>query len=103
MDSSLPQFDKLMTRLIIEKCKTRAAISCRFPDDLRHKIKLDLAELKKRFSVKSDAGIALVLEIDSLEIIVHGYGELLFKTIDPAKLDRIEKIAHKIYKAGLDF
>lgn len=103
MDSSLSGFEKLMDQLIIEKCKTRAAISCKFPDNLRYKIHLDLKELKKKFPVKSDAGIALVLEIDGFDIIVHSYGELVFKTTVIEKIPLLKNIAHKIYKAGLNF
>ncbi len=91
----------ILDQLVIEKCKTRAAISCKFPEELRHKIQLDLGILKKKFPVKSDAGIALVIGLEGLEVIVHRYGELVFKTTDTNQIPLIRKIADKIYKVSL--
>ena len=87
-------------------CSSKASYSCKLhPSMLKHAKRkmLDLENIKQHCHVKSDAGIALVLFVEPFEIIVHGYGELLFKTTDPGQISLIKKIADKIYKAGLDF
>jgi hypothetical protein len=64
---------------------------------------LNMANIKENFTVVSDAGIALVLDIEHIEVIVHGYGDLVFKlgknTISKTKL---KELAKKIYKVGLN-
>lgn len=77
------------------KCKTRAGYSAK----LKKKQKLELTEIKKQFEVILETPILLVVREEGLEIIVHGYGELLFKKGDDVSL--MEKIAKKIYSAGI--
>ncbi len=76
----------------IKKCKTRAAYSAK---PLKN-IKLDLARIKTKFPVVMETPILLVIKVDEVEIIVHSYGELIFKTTK--NIDRLEKIAEKIYQ-----
>ncbi len=77
------------------KCKTKAAFSAK----LRKPGKLDLDKLKRQFEVVLETPILLVLKVEGLEVIVHGYGELLFKNC--SDMSAMEKIAEKIYKIGL--
>ncbi len=62
---------------------------------------LDLNNLKKKFKVISDAGIALVIKVDGYEVIVHGYGELVFKAGKDVKEETLKKIAKDIYSVAL--
>lgn len=62
---------------------------------------LNINNIKKYFKVISDAGIALVIEADGIEVIVHGYGELVFKAGKDVKEETLKKIAKDIYSAAL--
>jgi len=77
----------------ITECKTKRGFS------VKHKrnLKMDLEGVKKRFKVKLDASILVVVDYEG-EIIVHGFGELLFK--DLKDKGRIQAIADEIYQAG---
>lgn len=77
------------------KCKTRAGYSAQ----LKKKQKLDLNKIKKKFEVILETPILLVVREEGIEIIVHGYGELLFKKGDDVSL--MEGIARRIYSVGL--
>ena len=79
----------------VQKCKTRAGYSAK----LVKQGKLDLAALRAKFDVVMDTPVLLVLSVDDIEVIVHGYGELLFKKCDDIELAR--KIAEKIYGVGV--
>ncbi len=80
---------------ILAKCKTKAAFSAK----LKKPGKLDLAKIKKSFETILETPILLVIKEQGIEIIVHGYGELMFKNCDDTKL--MERIAKKIYGVGL--
>lgn len=80
----------------LAKCKTKAAYSAK----LKKKGKLDLDKIKKKFEVILETPILLVIKEEGVEIIVHGYGELLFKKCEDVELMR--KIADEIYKVGLN-
>jgi hypothetical protein len=84
-----------MVEFTVQKCKTRAGYSAK----LVKQGQLDLAVLRKKFDVVMDTPVLLVLSIDGIEVIVHGYGELLFKKCDDVAL--AEKIAEKIYAIGV--
>ena len=76
----------------ISECKTKVGISVKPNKNL----KLDFKKIKEKFEVIFDSPVALVVRIDGCEIIVHKYGELLFKNCkDKAK---IEDIAKKVYE-----
>ena len=77
----------------VEKCKTKAAISVK---PVR-RTKLDLGKIRKNFKVVLDTSLLLVIK-EGDEIIVHGYGDLLFKTWTDK--DKITRIAKKIYEVG---
>lgn len=84
-----------MIDFTVEKCKTKAAHSAK----LKLQRKLDLTKIRSKFETVLETPILLVVKVDQVEVIVHGYGELLFKNCDDQELMR--KIAEKIYAAGL--
>ena len=77
----------------VEKCKTKAAYSAK----LGKKINLD--KVRSKFDVVLDTPILVVVKVDGVEVIVHGYGELLFKKCDD--VEKMQEIATKINKVGL--
>ncbi len=79
----------------VAKCRTKAAFTAK-PNK---NIKLNLENLRKNFSVVMDTPILLVVNKDGFEVIVHGYGELVFKNTDD--VDKIREIAQEIYGKGL--
>ncbi len=83
-----------MLDFTIEKCKTKAAYSAK----LKRQQKLDLGKIKDKFPVILETPVLLVITVEGIEIIVHGYGELLFKNC--ADVDLMESIAKKIYSVG---
>jgi len=84
-----------MSEFSIEKCKTKAAYSAK----LKKQQHLDLQKIKNKFEVLLETPILLVIKEQEVEIIVHGYGELLFKNGDD--VDLMRKIAERIYEVGL--
>lgn len=79
-------------------CKTKQSCKAK----LNKPQKLNLSNLKVKFKVTSDAGIALVLDIDSMEVIVHSYGELIFKTGNKKVTEEnIKHIAKRIFDTAL--
>ncbi|MBW3003959.1 hypothetical protein KY328_05720 [Candidatus Woesearchaeota archaeon] len=79
----------------IKPCKTKAAFSV-IPVQ---KIKLDFDKLKIKFETLIDNPIALVIKVDDEEIVVHNYGEMLFKTLK--NVEKIKTIADRIYEVGV--
>ncbi|MEA3430475.1 MAG: hypothetical protein U9R08_04335 [Nanoarchaeota archaeon] len=79
----------------IKPCKTKAAFSVK-PDQ---KLRLDFNKIKERFEVILDNPIALVIKIKGVEIVVHDYGEMLFKTLK--NVQQITEIVDEIYEVGL--
>ena len=79
----------------VGKCKTKAAFSAK----LKQPRKLDLAAIKQKFEVLLDTPILLVVKIDKKEIIVHGYGELMFK--EGGDTEWMEGVAQRLYEVGL--
>ncbi|MFC1753912.1 hypothetical protein ACFL96_11075 [Thermoproteota archaeon] len=77
----------------VSECKTKAATAVKPVK----KIKLDLDKIRKNFEIVLDTDILLVIRKED-EIIIHNYGELLFKTMTDE--DKIRKIARKIYEVG---
>lgn len=86
----------MKTKFSLAKCKTKASYSAK----LQQKEKLDLEKIKNKFEVILETPILLVIKAEEIEIIVHGYGELMFKNCDDYFL--MEKLAEKIYHIGLD-
>ncbi len=78
----------------VERCKTKAGYSAR----LSREMKLDLDAVAGKFKVLLRTPILLVLNTEEGEVIVHRYGEILFKEgKDPAVM---RKIAAEIYSSG---
>ncbi len=84
-----------MMEFTLEKCKTKATYSAK----LKKQQQLHLQKIKSHFELILETPILLVVKVEGIEVIVHGYGELLFKKSQDQELMR--KIAEKIYKAGL--
>ena len=84
-----------MNDFTLEKCKTKAAYSAK----LKKQRQLDLQKIKQKFETILETPILLVLKVEDIEVIVHGYGELLFKNCQDISL--MERIAEKIYAIGL--
>lgn len=84
-----------MINFTLEKCKTRTAYSAK----LKKQQRLDLQKIREKFETVLETPILLVVKTEGVEIIVHGYGELLFKKCED--VDLMRKIAEKIYGAGL--
>jgi adenylyltransferase/sulfurtransferase len=80
----------------VQKCKTRAGWSAR----PKSQVKLDLNAIKKKFSVILDTPILIVVRKEGIpgDMIIHNYGEILFKELSDEK--KIRKIAEEIYSTG---
>lgn len=85
-----------MISFTVEKCKTKAAYSAK----LKKQQQLDLQKIRKNFETILETQILLVLQVEGVEVIVHGYGELLFKNCQNVELMR--KITERIYEVGLE-
>lgn len=81
----------------LAKCRTKAAYSAK----LKRQGRLDLDKIKKEFEVVLETPILLVIKAEGVEIIVHGYGELLFKRCED--IEKMSRLAEKIYEAGLNY
>lgn len=79
------------------KCRSRAGYSAR----LQKSEKLDLKKIRDKFETILETPILLVIKVDGLEIVVHGYGELLFKNGTAEQVELMEKVARKVYEKGL--
>lgn len=86
-----------MIDFIFGKCKTRAGYSAK----LKKQGKLDLKKIKAAFETILETPILLVIKEQGLEIIVHGYGELLFKNGTAEQVELMERIVERIYSVGL--
>ena len=75
----------------IKECKTKAGYTIKPVK----KTTLDFAKIRKQFHVIFDSPIALVIQEEDIEIVIHKYGELLVKKSKDLK--KMEKIARKIY------
>ncbi|MDP3699086.1 MAG: hypothetical protein Q8R47_05875 [Nanoarchaeota archaeon] len=84
-----------MIEFTVERCKTKAAYSAK----LKKPQHLDLQKIKTKFETILETPVLLVVKVEGVEIIVHGYGELLFKNCEDQEM--MEKIARKIYETGL--
>ena len=73
----------------VVKCKTKAAYSAKLG-------KVDLKKVRSKFDVILDTPILVVIKVDDVEVIVHGYGELLFKKCED--VPKMQKIAEKIVR-----
>ncbi len=90
--NGLTGMDTLFT---VAKCKTKATYSAK----LQKPQTLNLKSIQKQFDIILETPILLVIKVDHIEIIVHSYGELLFKSGED--MNWMEKTAKKIYEVGL--
>ncbi len=79
----------------VAKCSTRAAYSARPSKQVR----LDLSAIRKDFETVVETPIVVVIREQGVEVVVHQYGELVFKRCDD--VEKMKEIAEKIYAAGL--
>ena len=86
-----------MTNFTFGKCKTRAGYSAK----LMKQGKLDLKKIKEEFETILETPILLVIREQGLDIVVHVYGELLFKNGTAEQVELMEKVTQKIYVIGL--
>ena len=82
---------------ILERCKTKAGYSAQ----LHSSRKLNLDKIKQHFVVVLATPILLVIQEQGLEIVVHGYGELLFKNGAAGQEELMKKVAEQVYEVGL--
>lgn len=92
MKSLKPEFS-------LGKCKTKATYSAKLKQTGAQLRKLDLLKIKQQFEVLLETPILLVIKVEGIEVIVHSYGELLFKNCEDFPL--MERLAEKIYRVGL--
>jgi molybdopterin-synthase adenylyltransferase len=78
----------------VGRCKTRAAMSAKPVKS----VKLDLGKIKKEFETLLDTPIVIVINVEGVEIIVHQYGELVFKNFYDE--EKVREIAEKVYGVG---
>ena len=64
--------------------------------------KLDLKKIKEEFETILETPILLVIREQGLDIVVHVYGELLFKNGTAEQVELMEKVTQKIYVIGLN-
>lgn len=81
------------SKIIIKKCDDKGGYSV----NQEPRKSIDLKKINKSFKVIVETPVVLAIK-EKYEIIVHNYGELLFK--DAKNIKEIEKIARKIYKNG---
>ncbi len=75
----------------IEKCLSKNT----YKTKPLKKTSLNFKELRKKFKIKLDANIVLIINYNNSEIIVHKYGEIEFKK--NIGLNEIKKISNLIY------
>ncbi|MBU2634534.1 MAG: HesA/MoeB/ThiF family protein [Nanoarchaeota archaeon] len=81
--------NKKENKFIIKLCKTKAAYSTKINK------KLNLNQISKKYKTIVKTPILLIIKVNNHEIIVHNYGELIFKDLKDE--DKINKIAKEIY------
>lgn len=84
-----------MVDFTLAKCKTRAAYSAK----LRKQGVLDLKKIARKFTVVLETPVVLVISVSGIEIIVHQFGELVFKKCEDMEL--MEKVAREVYEVGM--
>ena len=88
------------TQIYLPVDKQRASRDIDFATTLaREQIEATLDKIKKKFRVVLDTPILLVIHVQGIELIVHGYGELMFKKGED--MEWMEKVAKEIYEIGM--
>ncbi len=83
-----------MVNYTLQKCKTRAGYSAKTPNP----IQLNLKKIAQEFDVVMETPVLVVIKEKGVEVIVHGYGELLFKECTDEEL--MDEIARNVYDYG---
>lgn len=78
-----------------EKCKTKGAYSAK----LKLKEKLDLKKLNGHFEILAETPVLFLIKAGNHEIVVHAYGEVLFKNGD--NQEEMKALASQIYTLTL--
>ena len=86
---------KMKSNMIIKRCKDKGGYSVKREPSKN----LNLSKIKKHFKILAETPIILVLK-DKFEVIVHDYGELIFKNSEEKNIGEIRKTAERIYKNG---
>ncbi|MFH1209405.1 MAG: HesA/MoeB/ThiF family protein [archaeon] len=76
-------------KFIIKLCKTKASYSVKLNK------KLDLEKISKKYKTIVKTPILLIIKIGHYEIIIHEYGEIIFKDLKDE--NKIKKIAQELY------
>ena len=84
-----------MEGFTFEKCKTKGAYSAK----LTLREKLDLKKLKGNFDILSETPVLFLIKAKDYEIVVHAYGEILFK--NGTNVNEMKAIALRIYSITL--
>ncbi|NQV09196.1 HesA/MoeB/ThiF family protein [Candidatus Woesearchaeota archaeon] len=87
------KFLEKKTDFYVKHCKTKAAFSAK----PKTRMNLDLNKIKNKFKTKLESSILLILDVEG-GIIVHKYGELIFKKLNNEK--KVKEISEKIYSIG---
>ncbi len=84
-----------MVNFTLEKCKTKATYSAKLVGNG----KIDLDVVRENLDVVLDTPVLVVVKVDGIEVVVHGYGELLFKQCEDTEL--MEKVSEKVYSISV--
>ncbi|OVE74679.1 hypothetical protein BVX95_01490, partial [archaeon D22] len=82
-ETKLPSFE-------IKECETKAMYRVK----LKERKHLDMSKLQD-FEVVMDGGMIVIVSIDGHEVIVHDYGELIFKELKDT--EKIREVSQTIY------
>jgi len=83
-----------MVDFIVEECKEKGGLSAK----PKNPIHLDLKKISAQYKTLLETPILIVIE-EQGEIVVHNYGELLFKDLKDE--NKIRTIAQKIYEVSV--
>ena len=78
----------------VKPCKEKGGMSAKPLKNIR----INLDKIRSNFKVVMDTPVLVVIETDDHQVIVHNYGELIFK--DLTEEDKIRQIAEKIYEVA---
>ncbi|HII71599.1 TPA: hypothetical protein HA265_02480 [Candidatus Woesearchaeota archaeon] len=74
----------------INRCKTKKGYSVKWNK------RLDLSKVGKKYEVEMDTPILLVIKTENGKVLVHEYGELIFRECEDE--EKIRETAKEIYK-----
>lgn len=92
--TSVPEHLQKKEMFILHYCKTKAALEVK---PLRL-LSLNLENIKKSYSLLSDAGSIIVVKTEGGDVVVHKQGVLVFKTLKDK--EKAKGLTEKIYEVG---